>query len=274
MSLAAAGSRKLAWVRDRLAAVGEPTVDAARWLAFVAGLGAAVTAHAFRATSWRRPVRDSFRHAVYDAGVRALPSVLVAAVLVGLGMVFQALYWLGTFGQESLVGPLLTTVLVREVAPIVVGLLVLGRSGTATLIALGTLSRGGQIAALDAQGIDPLSLLVMPRVLASAVAGVTLTILFVATALIAGWGAALAISPAELSLFDFLDNVLRAMGPSNFILLPLKGLMIGLVVSLVACAIVFGAPALALRPTQLVPQGFALMVLAALAVSGIISMVL
>jgi phospholipid/cholesterol/gamma-HCH transport system permease protein len=274
MSAAAAAGRKLAWVRDVLAAVGEPTVSAVRWLAFVAGLGAAVAAHAVRRGAWRRPVRDAFRLALYEAGVRALPAVLIAAVLVGIGMVFQALYWLGTFGQESLVGTLLTTVLVREVAPVVVGLLVLGRSGTATLIALGTLSRGGQIAALDAQGIDPLSLLVMPRVLASAVAGVTLTILFVATALIAGWGAALAISPAELGLLDFLENVLRAMGASNFILLPLKGLMIGLVVSLVACAIVFGAPGIAVRPTRLVPQGFALMVLAALAVSGIISMVL
>jgi phospholipid/cholesterol/gamma-HCH transport system permease protein len=274
MTIAAAESRRFAWARDRLASIGAPVVAAARWLAYVAALGAAVTVHALRRGAWRRPVRDAFRLALYDAGVRALPSVLIAAVLVGIGMVFQALYWLGTFGQETLVGTLLTTVLVREVAPVVVGLLVLGRSGTATLISLGTLSRGGQIAALDAQGMDPLTLLVMPRVLASAVAGVTLTILFVAAALLAGWGAALAISPAELSLFDFLENVLRAMGPSNFILLPLKGLMIGLVVSLVACAIVFGAPRLADQPTQLVPQGFALMVLAALAVSGIISMVL
>lgn len=274
MSTAAAGGRTLARIRDTLAAVGEPTVAAARWLAFTAGLGAAVTVHAVRRGAWRRPVRDAFRLALYDAGVRALPAVLVAAVLVGLGMVFQALYWLGTFGQETLIGTLLTTVLVREVAPVVVGLLLLGRSGTATLIALGALSRGGQIAALDAMGIEPLTLLVMPRVLASAIAGVTLTILFVAAALLAGWGAALAISPAELGLFDFLENVLRAMGPSNFVLLPLKGLMIGLVVSLVACAIVLGAPELARRPTRLVPQGFALMVLATLAVSGIISMVL
>jgi high-affinity Fe2+/Pb2+ permease len=64
------------------------------------------------------------------------------------------------------------------------------------------------------------------------------------------------------------------MGPTNFILLPLKGVLIGLVISVVACGIVFGAPALALQPQRLVAQGFALMVLATLVVSGLVSMVL
>jgi len=64
------------------------------------------------------------------------------------------------------------------------------------------------------------------------------------------------------------------MGASNFVLLPLKALSIGLVVALVAVAIVLGAPALAAEPARLAPAGFGMMVLATLAVSGIISMVL
>jgi phospholipid/cholesterol/gamma-HCH transport system permease protein len=256
------------------AAVGAPTVAAARWLAFIAGLGAAVAAAAVRAPSWRRPVRMAFMIMLYEGGVRALPAVLVAAILVGLGMVFQALFWLGSVGQESLVGPLLTTVLVREVAPVVVGLLLVGRSGTATLVILGTHQREGRIAALDAQGIDPLLLLVLPRVAALAVAGLCLSILFVAAALLAGWSVSWALSPVGVSLFDLLGDVLRAMGPSNFVLLPLKGVLIGVVVALVACGIVFGAPGLAEQPQRLVPQGFALMVLATLVVSGLVSMVL
>jgi phospholipid/cholesterol/gamma-HCH transport system permease protein len=216
----------------------------------------------------------AFMVMLYEGGVRALPAVLVAAILVGLGMVFQALFWLGSVGQESLVGPLLTTVLVREVAPVVVGLLLVGRSGTATLVILGTHQREGRIAALDAQGIDPLLLLVLPRVAALAVAGLCLSILFVAAALLAGWSVSWALSPVGVSLFDLLGDVLRAMGPSNFVLLPLKGVLIGVVVALVACGIVFGAPGLAEQPQRLVPQGFALMVLATLVVSGLVSMVL
>jgi phospholipid/cholesterol/gamma-HCH transport system permease protein len=257
-----------------LAAVGAPTVAAARWVAFVAGFGAAVAVAAVRARNWRRPVRIAFMLMLYEGGVRALPAVMVAAVLVGIGMVFQALFWLGTVGQESLVGPLLTTVLVREVAPVVVGLLLLGRSGTAALVVLGAHLREGRFAAFDAQGIDPLLMFVLPRVAASAVAGLCLSIIFVAVALLAGWAVSLVLSPVGVGLLDLLSNVLRAMGPSNFILLPLKGVLIGLVVSLVACAVVFGAPALAEQPHRLVAQGFALMVLATLVVSGLVSMVL
>jgi phospholipid/cholesterol/gamma-HCH transport system permease protein len=278
-SSAGAGEDRMArgWrpaVLRLLAAIGEPTISAARWLAFVAGLGAAVAAAAVTAQAWRRPVRIAFMLMLFEAGVRALPAVLVAAVLVGIGMVFQALLWLGSFGQESLVGPLLTTVLVREVAPIVVGLLLVGRSGTATLIALGGHQRDGRVAALDSQGLDPLLLLVLPRVAASTVAGLCLSIIFVATALVAGWAVSWAVSPVGVGLLDLLSDVLRAMGPTNFILLPLKGVLIGLVISVVACGIVFGAPALALQPQRLVAQGFALMVLGTLVVSGLVSMVL
>lgn len=261
-------------IRRVLASVGTQTIAAARWVAFVAGLGAAVAGHAVRPRSWRRPVRAALMLAIHEAGVRAIPAVLVAAVLVGIGMVFQALYWLGSVGQETLIGPLLTTILVREVAPVVVGLLVLGRTGTATLIVLGGHVREGRVAALDAQGVEPLLLLVMPRVIASAIAGLTLTIIFVAAALLAGWGVAALLNPVAISLPDFLGNVMRSMGASNFVLLPLKGILIGLVVSLVACGLVFGSPGLAASPTRLLPQGFALMVLAALLASGIVSMVL
>lgn len=261
-------------LRGVLAAVGAPTVAAARWVAFVSGLGAAVLAAALRPRSWRRPVRTAFHRALHEAAVLPLGAVMVAAVLIGVGMVFQALYWLGSVGQESLAGTVLTTVLGREVAPVVVGPLVIGRFGVRTLIVLGEHARGGRIAALDAQGIDPVLYLALPRVLASALATLCLTILFTTAALAAGWAFALLLSPTAFGLFEFLADVLRAMGASNFVLLPLRALSIGLVVALVAVAIVLGAPALAAEPARLAPAGFGMMVLATLAVSGIISMVL
>jgi phospholipid/cholesterol/gamma-HCH transport system permease protein len=274
MTAAAAPGRAPARILGILAAIGEPVVVAARWLAFVAGLGAAVAVATIRPRTWRRPVRAAFRRAIHEAGVLPLPDVTVAAALIGIGMVFQALYWLGSVGQESLVGSVLTTVLVREVAPVVVGLLVLGRFGIATIIVLGGHARSGRIEALDAQGIDPFLYLALPRVLASALACLCLTILFTAAALFAGWAFALVLSPNDVGLFEFLGNVLRAMGASNFVLLPLKALLIGLVIALVAAAIVLGAPALAAEPARLAAAGFGLMVLATLVVSGVVSMVL
>ena len=52
-------------------------------------------------------------------------------------MVSQALYWLGEAGQQELIGPVLVTVLVREITPLLVGIIVLGRSGVVILSEIG-----------------------------------------------------------------------------------------------------------------------------------------
>ena len=73
-------------------------------------------------------MRDEFLRHCHEAGLSALPAVVVVGLLVGLGPVLQTLYWLGLFGQSGVVGQLLALVLVRELAPLIVGLLVVGRS--------------------------------------------------------------------------------------------------------------------------------------------------
>ena len=71
-----------------------------------------------------------------------------------------------------------------------------------------------------------------------------------------------------------LDDVLRAMGPSDFAVLPLKGLLIGGVVGAICCAAALGAPWLAAMPTRLIPRGFAYAILGTFIVSGLVSLVL
>ena len=85
------------------------------------------------------------------------------------------------------VGRVLVLVLVRDLAPVLVGLIVLGRSGTVAMVELGALRQGGQLRRLDAMGIDPLIYFLMPRTLAITVATFTLTILFIAVALSVGY---------------------------------------------------------------------------------------
>jgi phospholipid/cholesterol/gamma-HCH transport system permease protein len=70
-------------------------------------------------------------------------------------MVYEALFWLGAAGQEQLSGSILVTLLMREVAPVLVGLIIFGRNGIATAAEISTLQLGGQVRRLEAQGIDP-----------------------------------------------------------------------------------------------------------------------
>ena len=87
--------------RRLLAAIGRPPLSLLRRLAMAAGFGAAVLSAAARPTTWRRPVRRELLRAMHQAGVQGVRATLVIGVLIGLAMVYQALYWLQAAGQTG-----------------------------------------------------------------------------------------------------------------------------------------------------------------------------
>lgn len=220
---------------------------------------------------WRTTVRAEFWRALRLAAAGSFGPVVVIAMLIGFGVVYQAVYWLGLAGQESLIGGILAVVVAREVAPVLVGLILLGRAGTVTTAELAQVSASGQLRALEAQGIDPFRLLVLPRAAAMAVAGFTLGIAFVIIALFFGHLVGLASGLTQLSAWAFGDKVLRALSTADFFILPGKLVAIGLLVAL-ACAIT----GLEARPqedvTALLPVAFARGALAILLTSALLSL--
>jgi phospholipid/cholesterol/gamma-HCH transport system permease protein len=257
-----------------LGGIGRPFVVGGHWVLLLAGLGAAVLAAAARPASWRRTVRGEFHRTLQIAGIGSLPTVLIAGVLFGLAMVYQALYWLERAGQSDLLGTVLVTVLVRELAPVLVGLIVVGRAGSVMLFELGRIRAGRQYQLLRGLGIDPFYFLTMPRAMALALAVFCLTVLFIVTALLAGFFAGSSLGAVQLGLWDFLDRVLRAMGPSTYLMVPLKTLTIGFAVGLVSSATALRSAASAAEMNQLLPNGYVRGVLACLLISGAVSMVL
>ncbi len=216
-----------------LAAIGR---DARRRSAFFLMLHAqvfAVLRYAVWPGSWRRPIRAELRRVLPFAIGGELVTVVLTAALVGLVLVSQAIYWLGTAGEEGLIGPILVTVLLRELAPVVLGLLTLGRSGAAALTELGTLHLTGQMRVLEGQGVDPFQLLVLPRAVAVSIGSFTLGVIFVAVALVTGFVAGSLLGQMHVSLLRFLSDVLAAMRSVDFIVFPAKMMLIGLLVVLV-----------------------------------------
>jgi phospholipid/cholesterol/gamma-HCH transport system permease protein len=152
----------------------------------------------------------------HEIGTRALPFILVSGLFIGFGMVAQALYWLDVFGGTWLFGGLLSIVLVREVAPVLVGLIVVGRSGSAIIVELGIMQAGGRVHMLDAQGIDPFLYLVVPRVLAVTICMFCLTVAFVAVAMLAGFFSADLIGISKYSFFVFMDRILTSIDTRTY----------------------------------------------------------
>jgi phospholipid/cholesterol/gamma-HCH transport system permease protein len=251
-------------VRAFLRAIGDPILRLIHATLLALGVAFAVLHQAARPINWRRSVRAEFHRTLKQAGPGTLPTVLVTAVIVGLAMVYQALYWLQMAGEITRVGQVLVLVLVRDLAPVLVGLIVLGRSGTVALAELGAMRQNGQIRRLDAMGIDPLIYLVTPRVLAMTVASFALAILFIATALTAGYIAGAAVGGINITFWAFLDNFVLALGPRDYIVLPVKTLAIGFAIGLSCCFVALHPTRAAADITTLLPRGFVRAVLALL----------
>jgi phospholipid/cholesterol/gamma-HCH transport system permease protein len=222
-------------LRQWVAWLGRKARYRTRFLLMLMALAAGIVLEAGRPGSWRRPVRREFWRVLHLALTGSLLSTCFLAVLGGLGMVYQALYWLYILGEERSVGNVLVTVLVREVAPILVGVILLGRAGSVTLTELGDVQSERQIRALESQGVDPFLFLIMPRGAAFAVASYTLGIIFVLATLFVGFVAGSLLGVGELSIWSFLDNVLVATAQSDFVLFPTKMLAIGLMVAATIC---------------------------------------
>jgi phospholipid/cholesterol/gamma-HCH transport system permease protein len=258
-------------VRRSLAWLGRVVRARLRFVLSLMALAAGVVAEALSPRAWRRPARLELRRVLRMTLIGSLPATIFVAALIGIGMVYQAIYWLRVAGQEGSLGNLLVAILMREVAPVLVGVVLLGRSGSAMLTELSQLQADRQIHALHALGVDPFQLVVMPRGIAFALASYTLGIVFMLVTLLIGFAIANLLGVVPTSLWTFLDTVLRAAAPSDFVVFPVKMLAIGLLISATACM-----TAMAASPGddvgQLISRGFIRGMLAIMLTSGLLSL--
>jgi phospholipid/cholesterol/gamma-HCH transport system permease protein len=160
-------------------------------------------------------VRKAFALQILSVGVEPLGFVGAVAVFVGISVVVQLTFWAGETGQSQLLGPLLVTVVARELGPVLINLVVIVRSGSAMTTQLGVLKINGEVSALEAQGRDPFLQLVMPRVLGAAVSTFCLTIVFTLVAFASGFLFAAWTGKGSRDLFLFADTVSGAVQPKD-----------------------------------------------------------
>jgi phospholipid/cholesterol/gamma-HCH transport system permease protein len=113
----------------------------------------------------RLRLRELLRH-LDEAGTRAFPLTVLLGFLLGVILAFQSAIPLRRFGAEIFVPNLVGLSLLRELGPLMAGVILAGRTGSAYAAELGTMSVNEEVAALRIMGIDPMALLVLPRVLA------------------------------------------------------------------------------------------------------------
>lgn len=139
-------------------------------------------------------------------GVRATPMVALTAFSVGVTLAMQGAHSLQQLGAETYVPDLVMVTLLREMGPVLIAVIVIGRSGSAVAAELGTMKVSEEIEALEVMAINPISYLIVPRFLAMMVMLPALTVLGDYIGVLGGW------SVCRFALnFDTAGYILRAL---------------------------------------------------------------
>lgn len=154
-------------ILDRLEGYGRKVVDGLRKATeLVSFLGQVI---ATLGGIIRHPSRlrlTSVVHHCQEIGVNAVPIVALMAFLIGVVLAFQGSAQLRQFGAEVFVVDLIAISILRELGILLTSIIVAGRSGSAFTAAIGSMKMREEIDAMRTLGLDPVTILVVPRVLA------------------------------------------------------------------------------------------------------------
>ena len=108
----------------------------------------------------------SLVHHCQEVGLNAVPIVALMAFLIGVVLAFQGAAQLRQFGAEVFVVDLIAISVLRELGILLTAIIVAGRSGSAFTAAIGSMKMREEVDAMRTIGLDPVTILVVPRVLA------------------------------------------------------------------------------------------------------------
>ena len=222
------------------------------FLSFVARVGEAIFAVMHRARdrvgffgltcitighSIAHPARIRFVSMVQHmerAGIDAMPIVGLLSFLIGVVIAFQGADQLRRFGAQIFVVNLLGISVLREMGILITAIIVAGRSGSAFTAEIGTMKVNEEVDAMITIGLDPIEILVLPRLFALVLTLPLLTF-FADMAGIAG-GGIMSMLVLDLDVAQFLTQLQSAVPVSNFWIGMIKAPVFAFVIAMIGCA--------------------------------------
>ena len=221
-------------VTDWLATVGENIAEVARSAALFVQMFGAVT-FSFLRIFWRpRTFRfTSLVNQIDLVGWRAVPIIVLITFLIGAILAQQGIFHFRRFGADVFVVDMVGILVLREIGVLIVCIMVAGRSGSAYTAELGSMKMREEIDALQTMGFDPISVLVLPRILALVIAVPMLTFLGEMSAL---YGAGLVASLyGGIQPDVFLQRLREVISLDHFMVGMIKAPFMAMVIGIVAC---------------------------------------
>ena len=151
----------------RLESVGRATFSAVEEISvFLQMLGALASA-GFGILRTQRSLRlKSLIYHLHQVGWKAIPIIALVTFLIGAIIAQQGIFHFRKFGADSYVVDLVGILVLREIGVLIVAIMVAGRSGSAYTAELGSMKMREEIDALSTMGLDPVEVLILPRIVA------------------------------------------------------------------------------------------------------------
>lgn len=202
---------------------------------------------------------------IEEASAEALPIVGLISFLIGMIFAFVGVMQLEAFAAGIYTANLVAVAMVREMAPIMTGIIMAGRTGASYAAQIGTMKVNEEIDALTTLGIKPMDFLVLPRVLALIVMMPLLTMYSSLLGIIGGMFVSLAM--LDVSIVQYLAQTRDALGLNSLFGGLFKCVVYGSLVALAGCqqGMACGGSAMAVgqATTKAVVQGIVLIVVSA-----------
>jgi phospholipid/cholesterol/gamma-HCH transport system permease protein len=177
---------------------------------------------------WRTVLRN-----IQVDGFEALPIIGLTSFLLGVVVAYQGADQLRHYGANIFVVDLVGYAMLREFAPLISAIIIAGRSGSAYAAQIGTMVVTEEIDAMRTIDIDPIELLVLPKILALAVALPLLTVFADITGVFGGM--MMARSQLDIGFYEFVDRFGREMQGATLLIGIGKSLVFAVIISLIGC---------------------------------------
>ena len=246
-----------------LASVGETVVSAcSRALELLSFFGLTIILLCRVAVRpWRIEFTATVKY-IERTGLDALPIVGLLAFLIGVVVAFMGATQLKQFGAEIFTVNLVGVAVLRELGVLITAILIAGRSGSAFAAQIGTMKVNQEVDAMQTIGLDPVEILVLPRIIALMIALPLLT--FYANMMGLAGGAFMTVVTLDISLSQFLDQLSGAIDFTTVMVGMVKAPVFAYVIAMVGCfeglKVTGSAESVGQRTTMAVVEGIFLVI--------------
>lgn len=170
---------------------------------------------------------------IQDVGPQALPIVTLISFLVGLILAYMGAVQLQRFGAQIYIADLVGIGMVREMAALMTGIIMAGRTGAAFAAQLGTMQVNEEIDALKTLGISPIEYLILPRMLALIMMVPLLALYGSIVGIFAGM--VVAVFAFDVTAFEYYNQTLRALDMPQILVGLSKASVYGILIAFSGC---------------------------------------